>query len=205
MARPKKNPNEPDARQRIIDAFWILLEENHITKIGVKAIASAARCNRATFYYHFSDIYDLLQKAISIEILESGNLPKFIFSVLTRRNYQSLANDHTGISAHRISVAMRQGGTNTVQRMIADEVCTMWGRLLGRPENELKPKTKAIIRYAACGMLGALFQEETEKNAQSITDILPNGFIERMVPALVESLCEEEGIRTSDIVRSALA
>ncbi|MGN0261910.1 MAG: TetR/AcrR family transcriptional regulator [Eggerthellaceae bacterium] len=205
MARPKKNLNEPDARQRIIDEFWILLEKTHISKIGVKAITSAAHCNRTTFYYYFNDIYDLLQKAIAVEILESGNLPKFIFSVLSSQKYQDYINNDMSASAHRISVAMRQGGTGTVQRIISDQVCTMWSQLIHRSEKTLKPKTKTIIRYASCGMLGALFQEENIENAQSISDIFPGSFIERIVPTLVESVCEEEGIPTSDVVQNALA
>lgn len=205
MARPKKNLNEPDARQRIIDAFWTLLEETHISRIGVKAITSAAHCNRTTFYYHFSDIYDLLQKAIAVETLESGNLPKFIFSVLANQHYQNYVNEHLGASAHRVSVAMRQGGTSTVQKIISDQVCIMWSQLIHDSKKSLKPKTKTIIRYASCGILGSLFQEENIENAQSVSGIFPESFIERIVPALVESVCIEEGVRTCDVIEKALA
>ena len=62
MART--NPERRAAtRQRIIDAFWKLLEEMPLQQIKVRAIADAAGCNRSTFYQYFDGIPDLLAQA----------------------------------------------------------------------------------------------------------------------------------------------
>lgn len=45
----------------IKEAFLKILENKPITKISVKEVAEAAEVNRATFYSHFSDCYDLLE------------------------------------------------------------------------------------------------------------------------------------------------
>ena len=46
-------------RQAIADAFTHLLAEHTIDKITVKMITDEAGCSRKTFYYYFTDIYDL--------------------------------------------------------------------------------------------------------------------------------------------------
>ena len=43
----------------IADAFIQLLNENTIDKITVKMITDAVGCSRKTFYYYFTDVYEL--------------------------------------------------------------------------------------------------------------------------------------------------
>lgn len=42
------------------EALVLLMQEQHISKISVKALCEAADVNRSTFYSHFSSQYDLL-------------------------------------------------------------------------------------------------------------------------------------------------
>lgn len=56
-----------DARVRytqniIRDTFLDLLKEKPIHKITIKEICEIAEINRGTFYKHYEDIYDLMQK-----------------------------------------------------------------------------------------------------------------------------------------------
>ena len=46
-------------RTAIADAFTRLLAENTIDKITVRMITDEVGCSRKTFYYYFSDIYDV--------------------------------------------------------------------------------------------------------------------------------------------------
>ena len=50
-------------KETIIDAFWQLLEEKPFNKITVQNIVERCHLNRNTFYYHFQDIYDLVEWA----------------------------------------------------------------------------------------------------------------------------------------------
>ncbi len=65
MARPRKIEGEPDARERMIDAFWILLEAKPSNKITVADVVGAAQVNRNTFYYHFESVNDYMNCAVS--------------------------------------------------------------------------------------------------------------------------------------------
>ena len=50
------------AQEKILDCFWRLYKENGMQKITVTKICSMAHINRSTFYSHFKDIYDVLDK-----------------------------------------------------------------------------------------------------------------------------------------------
>ena len=46
-------------RQKLIDAFWELLEKKNLNRITIKEITDLAGYNRGTFYQYFTDIYAL--------------------------------------------------------------------------------------------------------------------------------------------------
>ncbi len=46
-------------RQKLIDAFWELLEKKNLNHITIKEITDLAGYNRGTFYQYFTDIYAL--------------------------------------------------------------------------------------------------------------------------------------------------
>jgi len=50
-------------RKLIMDSFITLSSKKEFKDITVKDITTEAMINRATFYYHFEDIYDLLEKS----------------------------------------------------------------------------------------------------------------------------------------------
>ncbi len=57
--------NDPRVRytQMIIKkAFWELLKQKPVNKITVREICDRAEINRSTFYKHYLDCYDLLEK-----------------------------------------------------------------------------------------------------------------------------------------------
>ena len=55
------------------DSFINLLEKKNISQITVKEICEKADINRATFYSHYTDVYDLLKKTEN-ELLENVNV-----------------------------------------------------------------------------------------------------------------------------------
>lgn len=53
-------------QQAIMDSFIKLLNQRPLDKITVKDIVQDCGISRNTFYYHFQDIYDLLQNTLSV-------------------------------------------------------------------------------------------------------------------------------------------
>jgi len=60
----KLDPRVKRTRSLILQAFGGLLAEKGFESISVQDITDKAEINRATFYAHFQDKYDLLNKAI---------------------------------------------------------------------------------------------------------------------------------------------
>lgn len=59
-------------RMRIREAFLACLAEKPVSKITVKELCDMAEINRATFYKHYADPFDLLDK-LEGEALSSAN------------------------------------------------------------------------------------------------------------------------------------
>ncbi|MEA4811074.1 MAG: TetR/AcrR family transcriptional regulator [Anaerolineaceae bacterium] len=59
----------------IAETFIKLIEEKPLTEITVQEIANACQISRQAFYYHFEDIYDLIEWYLTLEaqkLLEGG-------------------------------------------------------------------------------------------------------------------------------------
>ena len=73
MTQTKTDPRVLRTRKLIMDSFIELSGKKEFKDITVKDITTEAMINRATFYYHFEDIYDLLEKVLSEVLLINLN------------------------------------------------------------------------------------------------------------------------------------
>ncbi|MBF4692152.1 TetR/AcrR family transcriptional regulator [Fusibacter ferrireducens] len=65
ITKSKTDPRVKRTRQLIQDAFTSLMREKAFEEITVKDIAERATINRATFYAHFVDKFDILESKIT--------------------------------------------------------------------------------------------------------------------------------------------
>lgn len=65
MEQTKLDPRVMRTRQLIQDAFLSLIQHHDIQEITVRDITEKATINRATFYAHFADKYELLDATLS--------------------------------------------------------------------------------------------------------------------------------------------
>lgn len=80
-----------EIENKLIDAFMTLYADNPIEKISIKMITNLANLNRGTFYLHYLDIYDLLDK---IEAYFHS-----ITKVVAKNSLNALFNDELLIKA----------------------------------------------------------------------------------------------------------
>ena len=73
MARPKYEHDEQTAKDRIVEAFWRMVEDGPYEKIGVRGLVRESGVNKNTFYYHFEGIGDLARQATR-DVLEPALL-----------------------------------------------------------------------------------------------------------------------------------
>ena len=71
MTYNKKDPRVLRTRKLLIDSFVSIMNQKKIESITIKDITDEATVNRATFYAHFQDKYDLMDAVISETVLEN--------------------------------------------------------------------------------------------------------------------------------------
>lgn len=71
----KYETTSQNTKKMLAETLKSLLQKKSLSKITVSEIVNACQINRKTFYYHFTDIYDLLEWYLNQEIL--GIVGKF--------------------------------------------------------------------------------------------------------------------------------
>lgn len=84
MEKKKTDQRVRLTRNLLKNALVQLMQEQHISKISIRAICEIADINRSTFYVHYVDQYDLLNK-VEQEVLD--NLNKYLSSQALDENH----------------------------------------------------------------------------------------------------------------------
>lgn len=73
LSSSKTDPRIIRTKHLLVDAFLKVSKEKDLTEITVKNITDIATVNRATFYSHFNDKYEILDYTLSVTILKDLN------------------------------------------------------------------------------------------------------------------------------------
>ena len=103
--------------------------------ITIKDITAEAMINRATFYYHFEDIYDLLEKALSEVLLVNLNGELYQNDKLNEENFVSI---FTAITKFQKSLSTRchRGYEDTIARIIREQLEIIFNKMLVKQNAE---------------------------------------------------------------------
>ncbi|MGN0301290.1 MAG: TetR/AcrR family transcriptional regulator [Anaerotardibacter sp.] len=196
MGRPRKDADTLDAKERIYQAFWDLLEDYHFHEITVGMIASKAQCNRGTFYYHFADINELTEKSINRELFANGLVSRIVIRIIC--GDVSVPRDIESIipNIKRIQILAERGGGTIIMKKIKMTVLRVWETVLGVEEKDLEPTTRLIIEYAISGILGVL--SYSSDNVVHLDKIAKNDtwlpFVKANAHTLYHSICAAQNI-----------
>lgn len=64
----KHEINSQNTKKMLVETLLSLLEKKPLSKITVSEIVNLCDINRKTFYYHFTDVYDLLEWHLDAEL-----------------------------------------------------------------------------------------------------------------------------------------
>lgn len=195
MARPRKDSDRPEARQRLHDAFWALLETNELHEITVGIIASRAECNRGTFYYHYHDIDELIACAIQEEFLRDNAVPTLIFYLVTgvdQRDFKR-ALDRMSQRIYRLSLLLDKGGMDEVYETVKNIIIRMWQTILCADGCELTKDARLVVEYSVNGMLGMLTYEIQNSDGGNILHLSGSTFSD-IASFMLTRICEAQGV-----------
>jgi len=183
MTQTKTDPRILRTRKLIMDSFIELSSKKEFKDITVKDITTEAMINRATFYYHFEDIYDLLDRALSEVLFINLNCNNFEENEI---NEESMTQIFKAITNFQISLSNRchRGYEDTIARIIREQLEIIFYKMLLRQhklEEDEGLKISAIM--LAWGMYGA--SVEWKRKSQNR---LPEEFIKSAIPYILSGV-----------------
>ncbi|MGI6590911.1 MAG: TetR/AcrR family transcriptional regulator [Eggerthellaceae bacterium] len=201
MARPKKTDNEQQAKTRLVNAFWRLLKEHDFHSISIAMLCREAKCTRGTFYYHFSDIDNLIEYVVESEFLHN-RFPQLIFNILSGTGDDTLAALASSEWPQHIALLTREG-SNVLLGKIKNYVLRVWQAVLCSNGGTMSDQTRLIIEYQSSAMVNMLsyIGEESMKGHRME---LPTAFLSSVSRTAILQICAAEGL-SEDILRERLA
>ncbi|MEL3963097.1 TetR/AcrR family transcriptional regulator [Lysinibacillus endophyticus] len=180
MKEAKTDPRILRTRKLIIDAFIELSSKKEFKHITIKDITTEAMINRATFYYHFEDIYDLLDKVLSEVLLVNLNSDLYESDNLTEEVFVSI---FTAITNFQKSLSTRcyRGYEDTIGRIIMDQLEIIFYKMLckqNKTDDDEGLRIHSVI--LSWGIYGA--SVEWRRNGMKAS---PDEFIKSAIPYLI--------------------
>jgi AcrR family transcriptional regulator len=183
MTQSKTDPRVLRTRKFIMDSFIKLSESKEFKDITIKDITTEAMINRATFYYHFQDIYDLLDKALSEVLLVNLNYDIYENEEL---NEEAIVRIFTAVTNFQKSLSSRchRGYEDTIARIIRDQLeVVFYKMLLKRHTTEKDDSLQITAVILSWGIYGA--SVEWRRNSGKIS---PEQFIKSAIPYLISGI-----------------
>lgn len=199
MGRPRKDCGIPEPKERIIDAFWKLLETTKLNKIGVQELCDEAGCSRSSFYRAFDSVEDLFSQAVTKEIFEESLMQPVIYKMALGELSEREFTKYTTMVSKRLMLAVVRGGMELINDIYIARVNKFWCDVLQIKPSKLKPKTKALISYEASAIFNVFYQVNLDTNSR-LRDAMPYQFLKRVTPLHLEGICYEQGVKVEDIL-----
>ncbi len=207
MSRPRKDSDKADARGRIIEAFWSLLETNRLESISVRAVTNAADCNRGTFYYHFRDMEDLCQNALGDELLGNGFFPNLFNSIVCGEKAAILEAFFASEYPSKLVLLLEHGGVERTINMLRGTMCDIWSHILYPAGGEISLGTRMLIGCIVSGnasLISDMCHYELETGSRlEFVDNLPT-LLDDVSTMVINQVAIFEGMEP-DAVRCAIA
>lgn len=162
---PERDPRPKRSRDRITKELFRLLDHYPFSAITVKMLTEGAAVNRSTFYAHFTDKYDLIDKivddhmeklteAIRIQGMVSPDYP----SVEKVSRYFERLFVHIEQNEHFYRTMFLQGPIKTFISRFLDTLKENYQRVFeAQPANEARVVDQdLLLNYVIGGQLGLL-------------------------------------------------
>ena len=197
MARPRKDADAPDARTRIIEAFWELIENNSIFELSVGEVTRAAQCNRGTFYYYFHDFDELVAIAIA-QLLQDNEL-------ITDALWHFSSEGDLSAFDRRIVITMRAGAAEQVEQGIHTIIIDRVREIVHPDGEELKADSSFAVGFLVSGIMGFVMAVGFAREGGEEIDLEQLGdsacaYLRAVAMQTVETVAQVEGVDTSELL-----
>ncbi|QAT43960.1 TetR/AcrR family transcriptional regulator C-terminal domain-containing protein [Aminipila luticellarii] len=140
------------------DSLKKLMAQKPLNKISVREIVEGCGVNRQTFYYHFQDIYDLLQWIINQEIVSVlGNTENF----LTWQEAGIYLLKYLKKNSTIVLCALNSMGRTAIKQLLFDDVLKVATQIITQIASDIDVDEKSfnhVVHYYAVAF-GALLED----------------------------------------------
>lgn len=186
MARPSYNSGDARAKDRLIESFWLLLEDMPCEKMTIREICRRAELNKNSFYYHYTSLDELEDEA-----LNSIMLYELAATIIADPGNAAAALDmlsgHGNVAdkLHRISLALCSNASS-LQTKIADHIAQTWAAALGVSFDDLTDDDTLLLTFASGGIVNALRHVGAADYGKALTTIGQTGMVELVANKLLQ-------------------
>lgn len=169
-------------KNNLIEAFWDIYKDKHLSKITVKEITDKAGYNRGTFYTYFNDINDI-QKLLKENLIPTKDMILGPLMMLDKNDgniFETLDRTNEYVKEHSEKIAVLIGPEGDpsfvhefkmrIRMIIMDYVYEL---KIKEPE-----KIEYVIEYQLSALIG-MFQLWLEKN-EEVDEIVLGDFVEEI-------------------------
>lgn len=184
MEEVKLDPRITRTKKLIIDAFLELSTKKEFREINVKDITTEARINRATFYNHFLDKYDLLEKVAAEKLSLNLRCDSQSAQLSIRDTIKSVFLSLTSVVASLEHYRYSQGEVELVEGVIQKELmCIFRDMLITHSISTDLPMLQKLARLLTHSVAGM----SHDWNKSGIEES-PEDYIDSMLPFLLNGL-----------------
>lgn len=153
------NKNSEETKERIKKAFIKLYKENRIEKITISQLTKEAKVYRGTFYYYYTDIYDLLEQieeSFFKEVIEDvlGVIEGILVGDIEERAVE-ITEHFKKYEEIMTLFFVDKPNTTLIKRLKEAAKCKVLKKL-GIDNNNLSDEDKYILEYIASAQVGII-------------------------------------------------
>lgn len=172
------NKNSEETKERIKKAFIKLYKENRIEKITISQLTKEAKVYRGTFYYYYTDIYDLLEQieeSFFKEVIEDvlGVIEGILVGDIEERAVE-ITEHFKKYEEIMTLFFVDKPNTTLIKRLKEAAKCKVLMKL-GIDNNNLSDEDKYILEYIASAQVGIItkwIENKRDINAVDLAKII---------------------------------
>jgi len=181
MIQTKTDPRITRTRKLISDAFIKLSQSKSFSDISVKDITEEAMINRATFYNHFLDKYDLLEKVVAEKLSLNLGCDQTKSSLSIEQTIKEIFFSLTRFEKSVQPYSSSQEETDTIESIIKLELTHIFLNKL----TQTNPSIESDLVEKLAKWLTSTVRGMSQDWAISNNDETPQEYIQPMLPFIM--------------------
>lgn len=176
MARPRYQRDEQTAREKIVEAFWRMVEDGPYDKVSVRGLVRESGVNKNTFYYHFEDVDDLARQATR-DVLEPALLLELLSMMQGGAAHVQARFHDPGFAKRirRVRTVARAKGTPELQDKLKQAIADAWATARGFAFSDLDEPQRIALEFALGGIMSVLAHTNEDGSETTPDQVIESG------------------------------